>query len=65
MGALNRICGRSTSAWCHPGGESGLRTRLCSRLGHALDDHDDDADYDDGALNSTHSLTDSAFTGDF
>ena len=46
---LNRTCGHSTSAWCQLGnglrivnGESGQWKRLRSRMGHALDDDDDD-----------------------
>ena len=46
---LNRTCGHSTSAWCQLGnglrivnGGSGEWKRLRSRLGHALDDDDDD-----------------------
>jgi len=47
---LNRTCGHSTSAWCQLGnrlrivnGGSGQWKRLRSRMGHALDDDDDDS----------------------
>jgi len=47
---LNRSCGSSTSAWCQLGnglrivnGGSGQWKRLRSRMGHALDDDDNDA----------------------
>ena len=54
---LNRTCGHSTSASCQLGnglrivnGGSGQWKRLRSRMGHALDDDDDELYMDSGQI---------------